>query len=218
MSTTSSGKKAFSRRSFVSVAGGAAGVLAALKSVASPRAAIAAEPAPTPEAPVAAAAVAPAAAPVPDPAAVAAAFKKPTRVVDAASLPRADAEVLRAVGALRPGTNVHGYKVVAVYGVYMGAIPVILQDKKGDRFQVDVCAKDTQPGAPNAVISTRSLSFFLANGGDGIRPSDESKGLGAIALASYLKNRRTAGFRPSGLLTLRERNATHPYGAFSVSV
>ncbi len=217
MSSNSLGKKSFSRRSFVSVAGGAASFLAAFKAVAKEPAAKVAKAAP--EA-VPAVPVAPAVAPL-KPTPSARTLSVPVgspRVVDAASLPQADERVLRAVGSIKPGTDVYGWKIVSVHGIYLGAIPVIMADKNGEKFQVDVCAKDGKSGAPQPVITTKSLSFFLANGGNGAHPSDESKGLGAIALASYLGKKKSAAFRPRGLMTLRERNAAHPYGAFTISV
>jgi hypothetical protein len=140
-----------------------------------------------------------------------------SRVVDASTLPKADEAVMAALGSIRPGTDVYGYSVVAVYGVYLGAVPVVLQDKSGDRFQVDVCAKDGGFGAPRAVAHAKGFSFFLANGGDGRLASHEAHGLGAMALAQFL-DRQGASGSVTGLLSLRERNQTYPNGAYTISV
>jgi hypothetical protein len=133
------------------------------------------------------------------------------------TLPDASQSVLELFAPLKKGSKVYDWTVVAIHGVHMGAIPVILQDGSGDRFQVDVCLKDNASGAPHAVASTSHLSFFLANSGDGRTPSDEVHGLGAIALATVLSRRESNG-TPPGMLTLRQRSLSFPDGGYAVPV
>lgn len=115
---------------------------------------------------------------------------------------------------LQPGTKVEQWTVVAVHPVRHGALPVVLAGADGQRFQVDVMAID--PGGPLGVANTKTLSLFVANRGDGDTPTDESQGLGAMALAAALGERETAGVEPPTLVTFAKRAEQHPDGAFAV--
>lgn len=214
MSSNSLAKKSISRRSLMSIVGGAAGALAATKAVAAEsRGSALSDSAAAEKAQAAVQAQAANAAVVAE-----SKLQKfdSARVVDASTLPKADAAVLAGLG-IRPGADIYGYKVVSVYGLYLGAIPVVLQDKTGEHFQVDVCAKDGSLMAPRAVAHAGGFSFFLANGGDGRLASHESHGLGAMAMAQYLDRQGTTG-SVEGLLTLQQRNEAHPNGAYTISV
>jgi hypothetical protein len=119
-------------------------------------------------------------------------------------------------GDVTPGARLADrWRVVAIFGVTDGAIPVILAGADGARFQVDVLARDD--AGPSPVAVTRSLGLFLSNGGDGALASRENHGLGARALAAALARNEAAGARvPPSLLTLRARLARVPLGAFRV--
>jgi len=211
MSLDSSGKKALTRRSILSIAGGAAGLLTANKIVGSEAPRLVVQ---VPATPGAAAAETPTAANT----AVTPVVPFDTRpeFVEQ-TLPEANQSVLELFSPLKAGSKVYDWTIVAIHGVHLGAVPVIMEDKTGDRFQVDVCLKDNASGAPHAVASTSRLSFFLANSGDGSTPSDEVHGLGAIALATLL-SRRESGGTPEGLLTLRQRMASFPDGGYAIPV
>lgn len=221
MSTTPSGvpaKKPLTRRSFLSFAGGAAGVAAAGKLVSG-------ELRTGPHGKEVLATATPAAAPVAPKGRTITArrtLEKPVAAGQAlsASLPAADEGVLTMFAALPPGTKLGKWKIASVHGIQMGAVPVVMEDRHGDRFQVDVCARDSSGGAPHAVADAGGLSFFLANNGSGGTPSDESHGLGVVALAAAMEKIARKGAIPSvpGMMTLRERLAAFPDGAYAVHV
>jgi hypothetical protein len=104
---------------------------------------------------------------------------------------------------------------VRVHPVHLGAVPVVLATESGQRYQVDVLARD--PAGPEGVASTHALSLYVvdvqaARESDGSRPTDEEQGLGAMMLAQALHGEAP----PAGLLTLAERQHQHPRGSFGV--
>ncbi|MGH1345334.1 MAG: hypothetical protein ACRBN8_27475 [Nannocystales bacterium] len=115
--------------------------------------------------------------------------------------------------SLEPGTVLPGTKVrvIAVYPVTLGALPVVLETHAGERYQVDVLARD--PGGPQGVGNTEHFSVYVSNRGDGGTSTDETEGLGAMALARVLE--ASENDLPS-LLTLRARETEHPDGTFGV--
>jgi hypothetical protein len=115
---------------------------------------------------------------------------------------------LRPVNALNltDGTRVERWTIVEVGTVEGGGVAVSMATESGERFQVDVLARDD---AAPGVARTASLDLYLCNQGDGHKRSDEEQGLGAMALARALE-----GVSVPGLLTLRERSARFAGGAF----
>ena len=111
-------------------------------------------------------------------------------------------------GTVLPGTQV---QVIAVYPVTFGALPVVLETSAGNRYQVDVLARD--PSGPQGVGNTEHFSVYVANRGDGGTSTDETEGLGAMALARVLE--ASENDLPS-LMTLRARETEHPEGTFGV--
>lgn len=128
----------------------------------------------------------------------------------------ASTPVLELLAPLKPGDQVYDWTVVAIHDVNMGAVPVILADKNGAKFQVDILRRDTKKGAPHSVADAHGLSLFLANNGNGKKTSDEAKGLGVVALATVLSRR--AHKAPAGLLTWRERVSLFPKGEYKAPV
>lgn len=119
-------------------------------------------------------------------------------------------ELLR---GLEPGTAVDGWTVIAVHPIRHGGIPVVLEAEGGDRFQVDIMARDPQmPG----IADSEHCSLFVANAGDGRRATEEHQGLGAMALAAALRERERAGAPLPALWTMSERTSREPDGAFRV--
>jgi hypothetical protein len=117
--------------------------------------------------------------------------------------------------SLAPGRALDRWTVVRVHPVHLGAVPVVLQTESGQRYQVDVLARD--PAGPEGVASTDALSLYVVDvqaerGTDGTRPTDEEQGLGAMVLAQALRGETP----PAGLLTLAERQRRHPRGSFGV--
>lgn len=130
--------------------------------------------------------------------------------------PAADAEVLALFGDITSGALAGHWTIARLYGVHMGAIPVVLQSERGEPFQVDILRRDAQ--GPEGVGTTATLSLFIANSGTGTEPTDELQGLGVIALARALERREQAGARVPALLTMSERRASYPGGIYSVRV
>lgn len=130
--------------------------------------------------------------------------------------PAADARVGALFGELREGARVDHWTIVRLHGVHFGAIPVIMRDADGSQFQVDVLRRD--PAGPAGVGNTPSLSLYVSNAGDGGTGTEESQGLGAIALADALAERERAGAPVPRLMTLRERLEAHPDAVFAVTM
>lgn len=119
--------------------------------------------------------------------------------------------------ALVPGMELGRWTLIRVHPMHLGAVPVILETETGQRYQIDVVARD--PAGPAGVADTERLSLFIVNSGteagdDGQRPTDEEQGLGAMALARVLAEQEL----PEGLLTMRERQRSHPGGSFGVAL
>jgi hypothetical protein len=119
---------------------------------------------------------------------------------------------LRAI--LRPGLRLGRWRIVAVYGIKYGAIPVILEGPGGARFQVDVLRRERHLLGRPGIAETRYYGLYLANGGRGRTPTRESQGLGVLALAALLRAREDRVPRPD-LLTLRDRLGSFPEGTFN---
>ncbi len=136
--------------------------------------------------------------------------------VEADPTPAPPSEAVRAMfGRLGPGDRVGTCTIVSVHDVLMGAVPVVLETRRGHRFQVDVLRRDLGKRSPAGVANTRAYSLYLSNGGSGGTKTREEIGLGVMALASALRGRAAAA--PGELLTLRERHARFPQGWFVVT-
>ena len=117
------------------------------------------------------------------------------------------------IGGIEPGTVLANtdVRVVSIHPVTCGALPVVLETKDGDRFQVDVLARD--PEGPQGVGNTEHYSVYVSNRGDGGTSTDETQGLSAMALARALE---IEGAALPTLMTLRARESAHPGGSFGV--
>ena len=136
--------------------------------------------------------------------------------VETEPVPAPPSEAVRAMfGRLGPGDVVGTCTIVSVHDVLMGAVPVVLETRRGHRFQVDVLRRDLGKRSPAGVANTRAYSLYLSNGGSGGTKTREEIGLGVMALASALRGRAAAA--PGELLTLRERHARFPEGWFVVT-
>ena len=95
-------------------------------------------------------------------------------------------------GALQPG------RVVRVYDVRYGGIPVVIESAGGQRIGVTVLKRD--PRGTQGAANTLTLSLFLSNGG-GKTPEELAQT--ARALASALAAHEDQA--PPSLITLEER-------------
>lgn len=107
------------------------------------------------------------------------------------------------------------WTVVALHDVRFGAVPVILSDERGHRFQVDLLRREAD-GSDGAVAYVGDVALYLANRGDGDTLTHEDHGLAVMALARRL-GEREVGPTPSALATFRQRRQSHPLGNYSVS-
>jgi hypothetical protein len=108
---------------------------------------------------------------------------------------------------LAPGTRLGPCTLVRVQPLERGGAPVVLRDPHGRDFVVEVHRHD--PRAPG-VARAGSLAVYVRNGGDGATRTDETHGLGAMALAARLEARERAGGRVPRLASIVERWAFDP--------
>jgi hypothetical protein len=87
-----------------------------------------------------------------------------------------------------------------------GSLSLILSDKDGTSFQLDVYARDAEPDAPQPPGRSEVFDVFLANGGAGQMPSLEEHGLAAMAVAAILRQNE-GRVSANGFVTMRERMA-----------
>jgi len=115
---------------------------------------------------------------------------------------------------LPEGQRFGRWRVVSVLPVKLGAVPVVLESRRGERFQVDVLRRDRSTRARRGLAETREYSLFLLNRGQGDTPTQEDHGLAVLWLAALLRPReRTTG--TVALLTQRERTQRFPRGKFN---
>ncbi|NOY91508.1 MAG: hypothetical protein GXP55_09930 [Deltaproteobacteria bacterium] len=137
-------------------------------------------------------------------------------------VPAAGAEVRAFFGSLTEGTGLSSsgptaadqarWTIESIHELRHGAIPVVLADARGRRFQVDVLRRDD--AGDSAIAVAGGVALYLSNRGDGATGTLEEHGLGVMALASALRMQDRAP-APSGLTTFATRRTRHPLGAFS---
>jgi len=108
--------------------------------------------------------------------------------------------------ALRAGVAFGRWVIAEAHPVELGAMRVEVLGRDGERFGLDVVARD--PGSPRPPAEVGELAIYLCNGGDGWSPTVEEHGLAAMALASLLE-RRGATAKLPGLLSQAERLTIH---------
>jgi hypothetical protein len=108
------------------------------------------------------------------------------------------------VAPLVAGSSLGAWEVVEVLPLTDGALSVVMRDARGERFQLDVCARDDSPGAPRSPGASERLQIFVANVGDGARATFEDHGLAAMALAEIVRANE-AGRDLTGFGTLGAR-------------
>lgn len=101
------------------------------------------------------------------------------------------------------------WRVEQVLPLVAGAVPVLMRTPEGKKFQVDLLRAEVD--GPRAVAQAGGLALYLANGGEGDRPSTAVEEQGARALAQRLTHLAAERGEPAipGLLTLSERLTAH---------
>ena len=141
--------------------------------------------------------------------------RPPARVAHPAPLAEGDAHALQ---DLLPENLAFGrWRVISVLPVKLGGVPVVLESRRGERFQVDILRRDRSARARRGLTETRSYSLFLVNRGQGDTPTREDHGLGVLWLAALLRHREHR-LPAAALLTQRERTQRFPRGKFNALV
>ena len=111
---------------------------------------------------------------------------------------------------LRDGSTFARWTIDHVGPLEAGAVAVTVHG--GDdhqKFELEVLARDTAPGAPRAPGESRFFAVYLRNGGNGERGTVEEHGLAAMTLASILERNETAA-AAAPFLTLSQRLTAFP--------
>jgi hypothetical protein len=91
---------------------------------------------------------------------------------------------------------------VRVLGERDGVLPIVIADRHGTEFEVEVMRFDA---ATPGVARAGSLAVYVNNGGDGDTATYEEHGLAAMALAAEIARREARGDAVAKLRSLRER-------------
>lgn len=118
---------------------------------------------------------------------------------------------------LPEGQRFGRWRVVSVLPIKLGAVPVLLESHRGERFQVDILRRDRSSRARRGLAETREYSLFLLNRGQGDTPTQEDHGLAVLWLAALLRPRERS-VATVALLTQRERTQRFPRGKFNALV
>lgn len=125
---------------------------------------------------------------------------------EAAAVPALSAADLLA--PLAVGSQLATWRIERLGRLFAGAVSVELSDASGERFIVDICARDSGVGAAEPPARTERCDLFVANEGSGHDPTHEDHGLAAMALAEIVRSHEHHADL-SGLLTLQSRLALH---------
>jgi len=117
------------------------------------------------------------------------------------------AQVVRNPGDFEPGLPLGPCRLTRVLPVEQGALPFELEDPAGLRFIVEVHRRDAGVAG---LRPAGSYDVFLRNGGTGSTPTNETHGLGAMALASLVAAREASGRLIPELATIVERWSSDP--------
>lgn len=126
---------------------------------------------------------------------------------DAAVTPTAKLEDSKdLIAPLTNGSRIGAWRVERVIPPADGALSLVLSDRSGRLFQLDICARDMALDAPRSPAASVHFEIFVANGGDGATGTIEDHGLAAMALGEVIRTNEARVSR-AGFATLRERVA-----------
>jgi len=106
------------------------------------------------------------------------------------------------VAPLKVGSQIAGCKLEQIGEFLQGAIGLILSDRSGQRFAIEICARDAE--SPRSPAQTAKFQLYVANEGDGSVPTIEEHGLAAMHLALVIRENESA-IDTSDFLSFRER-------------
>lgn len=110
------------------------------------------------------------------------------------------------VTPLTAGSRLGVWQVEQMMSAQAGSLSLIMLGVDGERFQLDVCARDTSAGAAASPGNTEHFQIFVANTGDGATSTLEAQGLAAMALADVIRGNEQA-FDRAAFVTLATRNS-----------
>lgn len=116
-------------------------------------------------------------------------------------------EVLPTVGELliaplKVGSEIAGCRVEKIGEVSQGAVGLVLSDRSGQLFGIEVCARDAE--APRSPAETAKFQLYVVNEGDGSVPTIEEHGLAAMNIALVIRKNESA-IDTSEFLSFRKR-------------
>ena len=113
-------------------------------------------------------------------------------------------EAATLLAPLTAGARLGRWTIDEILPVQDGAASVVLSDASGSRFQLDVCARDTENVASRGPGTSELFEVFLANQGDGATSTHEDHGLAAMAVAEIVRANEHRVER-TAFQTLRQR-------------
>jgi hypothetical protein len=117
-------------------------------------------------------------------------------------------EVSQLFSPLVAGAALGRWTVEEILPLAEGAASVVLSDRRGERFQLDVCARDDASDARRGPGASERFEVFLANLGDGTTSTHEDHGLAAMALAELIRGNEQH-VDHTAFQTLRQRVEAH---------
>lgn len=89
---------------------------------------------------------------------------------------------------LGPGSSIGHWRVERLIEPTGGAASIVLSDRSGTEFQLDVCARDASALADRGPACSQHFELFVANQGDGSTGTREDHGLCAMALGEIIRS------------------------------
>lgn len=125
---------------------------------------------------------------------------------DSASSQTAASAGSELLAPLMVGSTVAGCTLSAIGDVSQGALGLLLTDRSGGRFGIEICARDEN--SPRSPAETANFQLYVVNEGDGALPTTEEHGLAAMAIAAFIR-KNEASVDGAGFLTLEQRLSRH---------
>ena len=88
---------------------------------------------------------------------------------------------------LGPGSVLGRWRVERLVEPSGGAASIVLSDRSGTEFQLDLCARDGSALASHGPACTEHFELFVANQGDGATGTHEDHGLCAMAVGEVIR-------------------------------
>lgn len=110
------------------------------------------------------------------------------------------------IAPLRVGSTIGGATLLNIGELEQGAIGLVMKDQAGNRFGIEICARDE--ASPRSPGVTEKFQLYVVNEGDGSLPTIEEHGLAAMNIAAIIR-RNEESVDTTAFLTLDQRLARH---------